>query len=134
MTDLYILGGVNKKAIRADKWIEIEYKRLRALQNFDDSSANIICKSSSSNIVITLLNITSLKRHYFDVMYDNKIVESDVMAFTETRLKPLQNTNAIEDPLKEFQIIFQNQNNDFFSLAICGNTCHGVLASGKKFF
>ena len=56
------------------------------------------------------------------------------MAFTETRIKPLENTNAIEDALKEFEIIFQNQNNDFFSLAICGNACHSVLASGRKFF
>ena len=32
LADLYILGDVNKKAIRADKQIEIEYERLRALQ------------------------------------------------------------------------------------------------------
>ena len=37
LADSYILGDVNKKAIRADKQIEIEYERLRALQNFDDS-------------------------------------------------------------------------------------------------
>ena len=50
-----------------------------------------------------------------------KIVESDIMAFTETRLKDQHNTNDIENALSEFQIIFQNQSNDFLSLAICVN-------------
>ena len=38
-----------------------EYERLRASQNFDDSSANTISKSNAHNVVITLLNINSAK-------------------------------------------------------------------------
>ena len=56
------------------------------------------------------------------------------MAFTETRLKDLHNTNDIEDALSEFQIIFQNQSDDFLSLAICVNSDQAVAASGKRFF
>ena len=56
------------------------------------------------------------------------------MAFTERRLKQLQNTVSIEDDLSEFQIIFQNQSNDFLSLVLFANSNHGFLVSGKSFF
>ena len=36
--------------------------------------------------------------------------------------------------LSEFQIIFQNQSNDFLGLAICVNSDQAVVASGKRFF
>ena len=125
VTDLYILGDVNKKAIRADKRIEIEYERLRALQNFDDSSANITFKSSSSNTVITLLNIRSLKRHYLDVMHDNKIVESDVMAFTETGKKFFPEVNGFLVHLTKgelmLNILLLYRPKDMHPLLFCSN-------------
>ena len=61
LSDLSLVGDINKKSIRTDKLIEAEYERLRASQNFDDSSANIISKSNADNMVITLLNIRSFK-------------------------------------------------------------------------
>ena len=134
LSDLSRVGDRSRKSIRADKQIETEYERLRASQNFDDNSANIISKSNAHNVVITLLNIRSFKKHYLDVRHDSKIVECDIMAFTETRLKGLHNTNDIENVLSEFQIIFQNQSNDFFSLAICVNSDQAVVASGNRFF
>ena len=76
----------------------------------------------------------SLKKHYLDVRHDSKIVESDIMAFTETRLKNQHSTNDIKNALSEFQIIFQNQSNDFLSLAICVNSNQAVVASGERFF
>ena len=134
LSDLSLVGDINTKSIRADKLIETEYERLRASQNFDDSSANIISKSNEHNVVITLLNIRSFKKHYLDVRHDSKIVEPDIMAFTETRLKDQHNTNDIENALSEFQIIFQNQSNDFLSLAICVNSNQAVVASSERFF
>ena len=56
------------------------------------------------------------------------------MAFAETRLKQPQNTVSIQDAFSEFQILFQNQSNDFLSLAICANSNHGVLVSCESFF
>ena len=134
LSDLSLVGDINTKSNRADKQIEPEYERLRASQNFDDSSANIISKSNAHNVIITVLNTRSLKKHYLDVRYDSKIVESDIMAFTESRLKDLHDTNDIENALSEFQIIFQNQSNDFLSLAICVNSDQAVVASDKRFF
>ena len=99
LSDLSLVGDINTKSISADKQIGTEYERLRASQNFDDSSANIISKNNEHNVVITLLNIRSFKKHYLDVRHDSKIVGSDIMAFTVTRLKDLHNTNDIENAL-----------------------------------
>ena len=134
LSDLSLVGDINRKSIRVDKLIETEYERLRASQNFDNSSSNIISKSNAHNVVITLLNIRSFKKHYLDVRHDSKIVESDIMAFTEIKLKDQHDTNDIENASSEFQIIFQNQSNDFLSLAICVNSNQAVVASGKRFF
>ena len=56
------------------------------------------------------------------------------MAFTETRPKDQHSTNDIKNALSKFQIIFQNQSNDFLSLAICVNSNQAVAASGERFF
>ena len=55
LSDLFILGDIDKKFVRADKQIQSEYERLQALQNFDNSSATILCETNSKNIVMTLL-------------------------------------------------------------------------------
>ena len=54
-------------------------------------------KSNADNVVITLLNIRSFKKHYPDVRHDSKTMQSDIMVFTETRLKDEHNTNDIEN-------------------------------------
>ena len=84
-------------------------------------------------MVITLLNIKSFKKHSLDVRHHSKIVESDIMAFTETRLKDQHNTNDIKNALSEFQIIFQNSN-DFLGFSICVNSNQAIVASGERFF
>ena len=66
---------------------------------------------------MTLLNMRSLKRHHLDVRNDLKLVQSDMMPFTETRLKQMENTTSIEDVFSEFQTIFHNESNDFLSLS-----------------
>ena len=99
LSDLSLVGDINTKSIRADKLIETEYERLRASQNFDDSSAIISSKSTAHNVVTTLHNIRSFKKYYLDVRHDSKIVESDIIAFKETRMKDQHNTNDIENTL-----------------------------------
>ena len=66
LSDLSFVGDINTKSIKVDKLIETEYERLRASRNFDDSSANIVSKSNAHNVVITLFNIRSFKKHYLD--------------------------------------------------------------------
>ena len=90
----------------------------------------IICGSNSENFVFTLLNMRSLKR----VVLDSKIVKSDITALTETRLKPSQNIDSIEETLNNFQIVHQELNNSHLSLAVCTNIYQCVIVSEKQFF
>ena len=57
-----------------------------------------------------------------------------IIAFTETRLKPLQNIDTIQEALSEFQIVHKHQTNNYLSLAICANLSNGVSVSENEFF
>ena len=94
----------------------------------------MVCKSSSENIVISLLNVRSLKKHCTDIKSDSKIIQSDIIVFTETLLKPLQNIDIIQEALNEFQIVHEDQTNNYLSSAICANLNHGVSVSDNEFF
>ena len=110
-----------------------EYERLRS-QSFEFDAPNMVCKSNSHNIVTSLLNVRSLKKHFAHIRNDSKIIQSDIIAFTETRLKPLQNIDTIQEALSEFQIVHKDQTNNYLSLAICANLSHGVSVSENEFF
>ena len=84
------------------------------------------------NILITLLNIRSLRKHSIDVKHDAKIFNSDIIAFTETRLLPSQQTTNIEEDLYPFQIIRQDNSSSHLSLALC--LCKHFKFLSRKYF
>ena len=75
--------------------------------------------TNNRNIIITLLNITSLKKHSVDIKFDSVIAESDVLAFTETKFLPGQDISSTEQNLNSFKIIRQDYENNFLSLTMC---------------
>ena len=130
LNDLFILGTFDKKHIRADERVHEEYKRLRSSPNHA-SIANLPFPHVQ-NILITLLNIRSLRKHSIDVKHDAKIFNSDIIAFTETRLLPSQQTTNIEEDLYPFQIIRQDNSSSHLSLALC--LCKHFKFQSKKYF
>ena len=88
LSQLYLLGDINPAGIRANPRVGGEYERLRT-QSFEFEAPKLVCKSSSKNIVMSLLNVRSLKKHCSDIKSDSKIIQSDIIAFTETQLKPV---------------------------------------------
>ena len=44
------------------------------------------CSIADNSLVVTLLNVRSLRKHGIDVSNDKSIMESDIIAFTETQL------------------------------------------------
>ena len=116
LSQLYLLGDINPSCIREDPRVGEAYERLRT-QCFEFEAPKMVCKSSSENIVISLLNVRSLKKHCTDIKNDSKIIHSDIIAFTGTQLKPLQNIDIIQEALCEFQIVHEDQTNNYLSLA-----------------
>ena len=62
LSQLYLLGHINSAGVRTDPRVDEEYERLRT-QSFEFDAPKIVCKSSSENIVMSLLNVRSLKKN-----------------------------------------------------------------------
>ena len=92
-----------------------EYERLRQQININNPSVDI-----PNIVVITLLNIRSLRKHCIDIKHDERIMQSDVIALTETQLLPNQSDDAITESLQPYQLHRQDHPSDKFqSLALC---------------
>ena len=98
LSQLYLVGDINSAGIMADARFGEEYERLRS-QRFEFDAPNMVYKNNSHNIVISLLNVRSLKKHFANIKNDSKIIQSDIIVFTETRLKPLQSIDTNQDAL-----------------------------------
>ena len=69
---------------------------------------------SNTGVTVSLLNITSLKKHSIDIRYDNNMLNSDILAFTETQLIPNDADNEIRRNLQPFALFRQDHQSDKF--------------------
>ena len=136
LNSLFLLGKLDSKCIRADPNVTEEYNRLRSLGEFPRNFPYTILNVSQTDIVLTLINIRSLKKHCIDIKYDCKIAKSDILALTETRVKPSKyNTvESIESTLSEFQFYRQDNTNEFMSLAVGVNIVQGTFVKQKAVY
>ena len=134
LEELFIIGELDCNHIRADSRVHAEYDRLRAPE-LVVNIPNIInpAETATNSFIFTLLNIRSLRKHSVDIRYDSVTIQSDLLAFTETRIKPKQYINSIQENLIMFQITRQDNHNDFLSLAICTNKEY-IAMLRKKYF
>lgn len=89
LSELHILANIQSKHTRADPRVHKEYQRLREA-SLDVSQSHNQTESTFENnqpIVITLLNIRSLRKHSIDLKHDTQIFGSDVLLLTETKLR-----------------------------------------------
>ena len=120
LNQLFITGEIDDKHIRADPRVHEEYNRLRT-QDLPACIPTLMtaCPTTKSTIPFNLLNVRSLRKHCTDLKFDSGVIHSDILAFTETILKPSQTTEFIEESLNAFHINRQDNDNDFLSLAFC---------------
>ena len=72
----------------------------------------------------------SLPRHVDDIVSDNRIVNNDIIRFTETKIKPSNSNSKIIKTFNFFNINFNNNENKFLSLAY---GCRNDVALLNKF-
>ena len=104
LEQLYIIGEIDPKHIRAYPRVCKEYERLisRDLQAcIPDIMTS--CAAATDTISFTLLNIISLRKNCTDLKFDPGITCCDVLALTETRLKPSETNEFIEEHLMHFE-------------------------------
>ena len=86
---LHILGNIEMKHVKANPKVHQEYERLREISPITNSlSSQLQLTVSNNDVTVSLLNIRSLQKHSIDIKNDANIMNSDVIAFTETQLLP----------------------------------------------
>ena len=72
----------------------------------------------------------SLPKHVDDIVSDNRIVNNDIIRFTETKIKPSNSNSKIIKTFNFVNINFNNNENKFLSLAY---GCRNDVALLNKF-
>ena len=132
LNGIHVLGTLENKHVKADPRVHEEYERLRNISSLNRQTN----ENNPDNAVLTnicLLNIRSLKKHSIDIKHDSNIMNSDLIALTETQLLPHSNDSEIKNDLHPFTLYRQDHCTDrFCSLALCiKNT---VQAHDQQYF
>ena len=110
---LYCIGEIRKSAIKVNKDALLEYERLKQNDLFSTVKRNAI---SWDTVTVLVHNVRSLPRHVDDILSDNRIINDDIIGFTETQIKPSDSTSKIIETLNDFNIKFNDNENKFLSL------------------
>ena len=63
----------------------------------------------------------SLSKHVDDIVTDNRVMDNDIIGFTETQINPSDSTCKIIETLNLFNISFNKNENKFLRLIYeCG--------------
>ena len=83
--NLYCKGEFKKYTIEVNKDALFEYEGLKQNDLFPTTKRN---KTSDSVIKVFVYNAQSLSKHTDDIVSDDRIINNDIIAFTETQIKP----------------------------------------------
>ena len=99
--------------MKVNKDVLLEYERLKQNDLFSSVKRNAI---SCDTVTVLVHNVRSLPRHVDDILSDNRIINDDIIGFTETQIKPSDSTSKIIETLNDFNIKFNDNENKFLSL------------------
>ena len=112
--NLYCIGEFKKSAIKANEDALIEYERLKQNDLFSTIKRNTI---SNNTITILVHNVRFLSKHVDDIVSDRRIINNDIIGFTETQISLSDSTCKIVEMLSFFNLNFNNSEDKFLSLA-----------------
>lgn len=131
---LHILGNIEMKHVKANPKVHQEYERLIEISPITTSlSSQLQLTVSNNDVTVSLLNSRSLQKHNIDIRNAANIMNSDVIAFTETLLLPHNLDAEIRGNLYPFVLFRQDHNTDkYMSLAVCTKN-HNQIAQHDYF-
>ena len=99
----FIVQG--NSGIKVDKDALLEYECLKQNDLFSITERNAI---SGNTVTVLVHNVRSLPRHLDDIVSDNRIINDDIIIFTEAQIKQSDSTCKIIETLNLFNINFNN--------------------------
>ena len=125
--NLYCIGEFKKSAVKVNKKALPEYERLKQNDLFSTIKSNNI---SDKTITVFVQNAQSLSKHINDIGSDDRIINNDIIGFTETQINPSDSNCKMIETLNFFNTSFNNDENKFLSLAY---GCRNNVAILDKF-
>ncbi|XP_066911767.1 uncharacterized protein [Clytia hemisphaerica] len=116
LNGLFLIGDYSSSAIKSSKLADEEYERLRCGENILEPLNSF--PPSEENLVLTFLNIRSLRGKSASLKHHKEVYDSDVVFFAETQINCDSNIEEVEYNMKPFTMIFNNDTDKFKSLAI----------------
>ena len=104
----------------------LEYERLKQNDLFSTIKRNNI---SVDTIAVFVHNARLFSQHIDDIVSDDRIINNDMIGFTEKKINPSDSTSKIMEKII-FSINFNNNMNKFLSLAY---GCRNNVAILDKF-
>ena len=92
----------------------LEYERLKQNDLFSTIKRNAI---SGNTVTFLVHNVRSFWRNIDDIVSDNRIINNDIIRFTEAQIKSSDSTCKVIETLNFFDINFSNNESIFLSLA-----------------
>ena len=108
---LYLAGSYNRKGLKVDQRVTEQYDYMRKncyFQRVEDD-----CSIAGNSLTFTLFNVRSLTKHSIDVSYENSIMESDIIASTETQLS--HDCSSLHQDLHPLTLITNNLSQNSYS-------------------
>ena len=121
LSGLTLTGTFTATAIKADPRAIQEYERQRLESPLLSQTFPFV---SCNSLTINLLNVRSLHKHSTDIACDQRLLQSDLLCFTETQVLIEQSTDSIKDCLRDFVILHNASPDRFQSIAFCYK--HGI--------
>ena len=72
---------------------------------------------SEDTTTLLLVNVRSMLNHALDIVSDDRLINNDILSFTETQIQPHYSNSTIQSLFKNFVIYFNNNSNTFLTLA-----------------
>ena len=81
----------------------LQYERLKQNDLFSTIKRN---NTSDDTITVFAHDVRSLSKHIDDIVSDDRIINNDIMGFTETQINPSDSTSKIMETMTFFQYSF----------------------------
>ena len=90
--NLYCIGEFKKSVIKVNKHALLEYELLKQNDLFSTIKRNAI---SCDTVTVLVHNVRSLPRYVDDLVSDNRIINNNIIGFTERQIKQSYSTSKI---------------------------------------